>query len=72
MTLLKRVAALEAQIRSPDVRLDMTTLTADELVFVETLARRMLDGYDPTEAEAHRWRDIDSRIVRRADQLEAR
>lgn len=64
MTLLKRVAALEARIRSPDVRLDMTTLTDDELVFVETLARRMLDGYDPTEAEADRWRDIDSRIVR--------
>ncbi|VXC49087.1 hypothetical protein [Sphingomonas sp. 8AM] len=64
MTLLKRVAALEAQIRSPDVRLDMTGLTDDELVFVETLARRMLDGYDPTEAEADRWRDIDSRIVR--------
>jgi hypothetical protein len=64
MTLLKRVAALEAQIRSPDVRLDMTALTDDELVFVETLARRMLDGYDPTEAEADRWRDIDARIVR--------
>lgn len=64
MTLLKRVAALEAQIRSPDVRLDMTALTDDELVFVETLAHRMLDGYDPTEAEADRWRGIDSRIVR--------
>lgn len=65
MTLLKRVAALEAQIRSPDVRLDVTALTDDELVFVETLVRRMLDGYDPTEAEADRWRDIDGRIVRR-------
>ncbi len=64
MTLLKRVAALEAQIRSPDVRLDMTALADDELVFVETLARRMLDGYDPTEAEADRWWDIDSRVVR--------
>lgn len=64
MTLLKRVAALEAQIRLPDVRLNMTALTDDELVFIETLARSMLDGYDPTEAEADRWRDIDGRIVR--------
>lgn len=64
MTLLKRVAVLEAQIRSPDVRLNMTALTNDELVFVETLARRMLDGYDPTAAEADRWRYIDSRVVR--------
>lgn len=64
MTLLKRVVALEAQIRSPDVRLDMTALTDNELVFVETLARRMLDGYDPIEAEADRWRDIEGRIVR--------
>ncbi len=64
MTLLKRVAALEAQIRSPDIRLDMTALTDDELVFVETLAHRMLGGYDPTDTEADCWQDIDSRIAR--------
>lgn len=63
MTLLKRVAALEAQIRSPDVRLDMTALTDDELVLVETLAHRMLEGYEPTKAEADRWLDINARIV---------
>lgn len=67
MTLLKRVAALEAQIRSPDVRLDMTALTDDELLFVEALAHRMLGGYDPTAVEADRWRDIDSRVVRCCD-----
>lgn len=72
MTLLKRVAALEAQIRSTDVRLDMTALTNDDLVFVESLARRMLDGYDPSEAKADRWRDIDARIVRHAELLKAR
>jgi hypothetical protein len=66
VTLLKRVAALEAQIRLPDVRLDMTALTDDELVFVETLAHRMLAGYNPTEAEADRWRDIEGRVERDA------
>ncbi len=64
MSLAKRVAALEAQTRSPNVRLDMTGLADDELVFVETLAHRMLAGYDPTESEADLWRDIDSRVVR--------
>jgi len=64
VTLLKRVAALEAQIRSPDIRLDMTALTDDELVFVETLAHRILGGYEPTDTEADRWREIETRIVR--------
>jgi hypothetical protein len=66
VTLLKRVAALEAQIRLPDVRLDMTALPDDELEFVETLAHRMLAGYNPTEAEADRWRDIEGRVERDA------
>lgn len=63
--LTRRLTALEAVAKPDPLRLDMTGLTDDELQFVESLAPRMVEGYEPNEAEANRWRDIDQRIVRR-------
>ncbi len=62
--LTRRLTALEACAKPSPHRMNMTGLTEDELQFVESLAHRMVEDYEPTEAEADRWRDIDQRIVR--------